>query len=65
VCARTTWTGTNTGSFMGNPPTGRSATWEAIDIVRVRDGLCAEHWGQMDIMGLLTQLGLAEMPMAA
>jgi predicted ester cyclase len=65
LCARSTWTGTNTGSFMGNPPTGRSATWEAIDIIRVQDGRCAEHWGQLDIMGLLTQLGLMQMPKAA
>jgi steroid delta-isomerase-like uncharacterized protein len=65
VCARSTWTGTNTGPFMSNPPTGKSATWEAIDIVQVRDGLCAEHWGQLDIMGLLTQLGLMQLPMAA
>ena len=65
VCARSTWTGTNTGSFMGTPATGRSATWEAIDIVQVRGDRLAEHWGQMDIMGLFTQLGLMQLPMAA
>jgi steroid delta-isomerase-like uncharacterized protein len=65
LCARTTWTGTNTGPFMGNPPTGRTATWEAIDIIRCRDGRITEHWGQLDIMGLLAQLGLMQMPMAA
>jgi predicted ester cyclase len=65
LCARATFMGTNTGSFMGNPPTGRSVAWEAIDVIRSRDGRITEHWGQMDIMGLLTQLGLAEMPMAA
>ena len=65
VCARSTWTGTNSGSFMGMPATGRTATWEAIDIIHVRDGRITEHWGQLDIMGLLTQLGLMQMPMAA
>ena len=65
VCARSTWTGTNTGSFMGAPATGKSATWEAVDIIHVRGDRIAEHWGQMDIMGLFTQLGLMQMPMAA
>ena len=65
LCARTTWTGTNTGPFMGNPPTGRTATWEAIDIIHSRDGRISEHWGQFDIMGLLVQLGLMQLPMAA
>ncbi len=65
VCARTTWTGTNTGSFMGQPATGRSATWEAIDVIRVRGDRIAEHWGQMDMMGVLTQIGMMQMPMAA
>ena len=45
VCARSTWTGTNTGSFMGMPPTGRSATWEAIDIVQVRGDRLARALG--------------------
>ncbi|HUK78764.1 MAG TPA: ester cyclase [Thermoleophilia bacterium] len=65
VSARSTWKGTNTGSFMGMPATGRPATWEAIDIIHVRNGRINEHWGQMDIMGLFTQLGLMQMPMAA
>jgi len=65
LCARSTWTGTNTGQFMGKPATGRTATWEAIDIVRVRDGRCVEHWGQLDMMGVLVQLGAIDMPAAA
>ena len=65
VCARSTWTGTNTRSFMGMPATGKSATWEAIDVIHVRGDRIAEHWGQLDIMGMFTQLGLMQMPMAA
>ena len=65
VCARSTWTGTNTGPFMGMPATGKSATWEAIDIIHVRGDRIDEHWGQLDIMGMFTQLGLMQMPMAA
>jgi len=65
VCARSTWTGTNSGSFMGMAATGKSATWEAIDIIHVRGGRIDQHWGQLDIMGMFTQLGLMQMPMAA
>jgi predicted ester cyclase len=65
LCARTTWTGTNTGPFMGRPATGRTATWEAIDVIRVRDGRIAEHWGQLDIMGVFAQLGMIDLPAAA
>ena len=65
LCARATFMGTNTGSFMGNPPTGKSVAWEAIDVIRSKAGRITEHWGQMDMIGLLTQLGLAEMPAAA
>ena len=52
VCARSTWTGTNTGPFMGMPTTGKSATWEAIHIIHVRGDRIDEHWGQLDIMGM-------------
>ena len=65
LCARATFMGTNTGSFMGNPPTGKSVEWQAIDVIRFKDGRLAEHWGQMDMVELLTQLGLIDMPMAA
>ncbi len=65
VCVRQTFSGTNTGSLLGNPPTGKSASWESVDIIGFRNGRLAEHWGQMDMLGLLTQLGLAELPAAA
>ena len=65
LCARATFIGTNTGSFMGNPPTGKAVEWEAIDVIRFKGGRLAEHWGQMDMVGLLTQLGIVAMPMAA
>jgi len=65
LCGRVTFSGTNTGPFMGQPATGRKATWEAIDVVRFQDGRMMEHWGEMDTLGMLGQLGLSQMPMAA
>ena len=50
--------GTNTGSIMGHPPTGRSMETDVIDVVRMEDGMIVEHWGVPDQLGLLLQLGL-------
>lgn len=38
---------------------GKAVTWEAIQIFRMADGKIAEHWGVMDRLGILRQLGLA------
>jgi predicted ester cyclase len=37
-------TGTHTGDFFGQPPTGKSFEVSGMDMVRVVDGLLAEHW---------------------
>lgn len=58
VVGRFTVTGTNDGEFMGMPPTGKSIRVQGIDIVRFGDdGLGHEHWGVMDAMGMMQQLG--------
>jgi steroid delta-isomerase-like uncharacterized protein len=58
VVVRVRATGTNEGTFMGMPPTGKSIDLEAIDIVRFRDdGKAVEHWGAMDVMEMMQQLG--------
>ena len=62
VWLRMTGTGTNDGRFMGHAPTGRRIRIDVIDVVRVEDGLVAEHWGVPDRLGALFQLGLAVPP---
>ena len=62
VVTRMTVRGTNTGSFMGMPPTGKSATWSFIDIFRIAEGKIAEHWVEMDSVVLMQQLGLVPPP---
>ena len=57
VVIRQTWSGTQKGEFMGVPPTGKSVSFGVIDIIRVAGGKFVEHWGQMDSMGLMQQLG--------
>ncbi len=65
AAARFTMTGTHEGEFMGVPSTGKQVTVSGIDILRVRDGKCVEHWGQFDAMGLLQQLGALPAPAEA
>jgi steroid delta-isomerase-like uncharacterized protein len=62
VVIRQTWTGTHKGEFMGIPPTGKSVSIGVIDIIRVAGGKFVEHWGQMDTMGLMQQLGAVPPP---
>ncbi len=58
VVARVRVTGTNQGEFMGMPATGKSIDLEAIDIARFGDdGKAVEHWGAMDVMEMMQQLG--------
>jgi predicted ester cyclase len=58
-------TGTNDGSFMGHPPTGRAMRADVFDVIRVEDGRMVEHWGVPDRLGVLFQLGLARPPQVA
>jgi predicted ester cyclase len=37
-------TGTHTGDFFGQPPTGKTFDVSGMDMVRVVDGLLVEHW---------------------
>ena len=58
-------TGTNTGSFMGAPPSGRPMDISGIDVVRLVDGKCAEHWGAEGTLGLFTPARIKQHPGAA
>ena len=62
VAIRITWKGTQKGDFMGVPPTGKSVSFGVMDIVRVAEGKCVEHWGETDFMGLMQQLGAIPAP---
>ena len=62
VVIRQTWSGTHKGEFMGVPPTGKSVSFGVLDIIRVAGGKFVEHWGQMDSMGMMQQLGAIPTP---
>lgn len=56
VAASFVYTGTHGGTYFGIAPTGRPLRFTSCDIFRVKNGLCAEHWGMGDIAGVLVQL---------
>jgi steroid delta-isomerase-like uncharacterized protein len=58
VVARVRYTGTHRGEFMGMPPTGKSVDVQLIDIFRFGDdGRVLEHWGVLDALAMMQQLG--------
>ncbi|MBA3234898.1 MAG: ester cyclase [Chloroflexi bacterium] len=59
VVARVQATGTNHGAFMGMEATGKPIDVQLIDIIRFGDdGLVHEHWGVMDSLTMMQQLGI-------
>jgi steroid delta-isomerase-like uncharacterized protein len=62
VVHRLTGTGTMKADYMGMPATGKRATWTEIHIGRVANGRLAEHWGLVDQLSLLVQLGIVPAP---
>jgi steroid delta-isomerase-like uncharacterized protein len=56
--ARVTVKATHQGDFAGVPPTGKPVEVQLIDIMRFNGaGLIAEHWGVVDMLSLMQQLG--------
>lgn len=59
VTVQYTITGTNTGSVMGMAATGKKINVDGVDIVRFKNGKAFEHWGYMDEMKMMAQLGMS------
>ena len=59
IVARSSYTGTQRGPFLGVEPTGKEIRFGTIDIWRVEGGKLAEHWDQVDFAGILRQLRAA------
>ena len=56
VTTRKAIVGTQTGTLLGVPPTGKQVTIDVIDMVRIRDGKYYEHWGVNTLPSVLAQL---------
>ena len=62
VVQRVTARGTMKGDFQGMPASGKTATWSEIHITRFENGKAVEHWGVVDQLAMLAQLGFAQAP---
>src|SRR6266571_3904117 len=62
VVERFTFHGTNTGSFMGAPATGKHVASSGMSVFRIAGGKIVEHWGENDALGTMQQLGLVPAP---
>lgn len=64
VVARLTWRGTHLGEFYGVAPTGKRVAATSIGIDRFANGKIVEGWGEVDMLGMLRQLGALPAPAA-
>jgi steroid delta-isomerase-like uncharacterized protein len=60
VVLQFTSTGTNLGSFMGHPATGKKIHIAEVTILRIVDHKIAEQWLLPDIKSLYQQLGFIQ-----
>ena len=56
VAARQRWRGTHGGEFLGVASSGRLLEFTSTAILRVRDGLIAEAWDELDSGAILAQI---------
>ena len=49
--------GTHRGPIAGFAPTGKTAVWREMHLMRFAGGRMVEQWGVVDRLGLLQQLG--------
>lgn len=54
--------GTHTGDFLGVPATNKPVEMPGIAIHRIDNGKVVEHWGQVDGLGMLMQMGAVPPP---
>lgn len=57
-----TLNGTHTGDLMGIPATGKSLSVHGMVLSRLVGGKIVEEWEILDMLGMLQQLGVTEIP---
>ena len=62
VVAHLDITGTNTGSFTGQLPTGKKVNFHSFRIYQIVDNKIVESWAMQDRLGLMEQLGFVQSP---
>jgi steroid delta-isomerase-like uncharacterized protein len=62
IAARFGMSGTNDGSFMGAPPTGKAFHATSMAFYKLSDGKIVEERGLPDMLSILQQIGLIPQP---
>jgi predicted ester cyclase len=62
VAARVAFHGTHRGELQGIPPTGKEVAFTSMEFNRVVGGKVEEHWVEIDLLGLMQQLGAVPAP---
>ncbi len=62
VVTHKTFRGTHQGEFMGIAPTGKTVEIEGMDVFRIVEGKCTDHWGVFDQLGMLQQIDAIPTP---
>jgi steroid delta-isomerase-like uncharacterized protein len=57
IAVRSSMRGTHRGDFMGIAPTGKVVDVPMMDVIRIENGMAAEHWGVTDTAAMMQQLG--------
>ena len=57
VVNRITWHGVHSGTLAGVPATSQSIELRGINMFRIKNGRVVEQWAQLDMLGLLQQIG--------
>jgi len=57
VATRWQFSATQTGPYLGHPPTNKRATWTGVQIDRVENGRIVESWVDWDKFRLFKELG--------
>jgi predicted ester cyclase len=60
VWARITYTGTNTGEYLGFAPTGKKVSYKSVTIKHIVNGKMVEGWTVNDMSDFFKQLGVIE-----
>lgn len=65
VVLRAAFRGTDTGGYLGRPPTGRVVDEWVVTIMHFEDGQVVREWIGADKLGLFIQLGVVDDPWPA
>lgn len=64
VIGRGVISGTHKGDFMGIPPSGKKIRWTGTRLFRLKDLHVTEGWINLDMMGMMQQMGVIPAPPA-